>query len=302
MRLTVLANSLVASVLSLVHAYQLYNRNNFLTKHYYAWGSDLALVGLVANYAAVAADTFSSELGILSSQTPRLITSLSLRKVARGTNGGVTLWGLVAGLMGSLVIVTATMAFIPFLPPGPEGSDGILRLGLQGGITWGLRERQVFAWGMMIWGALGSVLDSLLGGWFQQSVVDVRTGKVVEGEGGKKVLVGSGKETMHYKKRADVKAELLSGEGKESVPKSQVEDKLDEKMGGDREEVNVRPLNKEDEKEGSAEGPSRTVISGLGLLDNNEVNFLMALTMSLGAMGIASWAWGVPMSSLYTFK
>lgn len=38
-----------------------------------------------------------------------------------------------------------------------------------------------------IWGGLGSVLDSALGGWFQASVIDARTGKVIEGAGGKKV-------------------------------------------------------------------------------------------------------------------
>lgn len=38
-----------------------------------------------------------------------------------------------------------------------------------------------------MWGGLGSVLDSALGGWFQASVIDTRTGKVIEGTGGKKV-------------------------------------------------------------------------------------------------------------------
>ena len=38
-----------------------------------------------------------------------------------------------------------------------------------------------------VWGGLGSLLDSALGGWFQASVIDGRTGKVVEGIGGKKV-------------------------------------------------------------------------------------------------------------------
>jgi hypothetical protein len=40
-----------------------------------------------------------------------------------------------------------------------------------------------------IWGGLGSLLDSLLGGWLQASVVDRRTGKVVEGSGGRKVRI-----------------------------------------------------------------------------------------------------------------
>lgn len=34
---------------------------------------------------------------------------------------------------------------------------------------------------------MGSLLDSALGGWFQASVVDTRTGKIVEGTGGGKV-------------------------------------------------------------------------------------------------------------------
>jgi hypothetical protein len=38
-----------------------------------------------------------------------------------------------------------------------------------------------------VWGALGSVLDSILGGLLQASVVDKRSGKIVEGTGGGKV-------------------------------------------------------------------------------------------------------------------
>lgn len=40
---------------------------------------------------------------------------------------------------------------------------------------------------MTVWGLLGSVLDSVLGGLLQASVVDKRSGKVVEGSGGRKV-------------------------------------------------------------------------------------------------------------------
>ena len=133
------------------------------------------MVGIVANYAAVAADTFSSELGILSKSRPRLITSLKLRQVPPGTNGGVTVWGLMAGLLGSLIIVTTSMALIPFCAPGTGGNSG-----------WTFRQRQRFIFVMTLWGALGSVLDSFLGGWLQQSVVDTRTGRIVEGEGGRK--------------------------------------------------------------------------------------------------------------------
>lgn len=40
---------------------------------------------------------------------------------------------------------------------------------------------------MTIWGGLGSLLDSFLGGWFQASVIETRRGMVIEGAGGKKV-------------------------------------------------------------------------------------------------------------------
>jgi len=291
----VLANSGVASILTLLHAYQLYKRNDGVlprsSTDCYSWPGDLLVVGIVANYAAVAADTFSSELGILSKSKPRLITSWNLREVPPGTNGGVTLHGLASGFLGSLVIVAASVALIPFCGPKVGG--------------WGLNARNRFAFAMAIWGALGSVLDSLLGGWLQQSVVDTRTGRIVEGDGGKKVLISKGgPNSMHYKKRAEVRANVLNeGEGKDAIlsqdtTNTQVEHELDQKMGGMDKYDAKRKWRKSsfgDEK------PSRVVESGtIGVLDNNEVNFLMALTMSLGAMGVASWFWDVPFSSIFS--
>ena len=246
------------------------------------------MVGIVANYAAVAADTFSSELGILSKSRPRLITSWKLRQVPPGTNGGVTFWGLMAGLLGSLIIVTASMALIPFCAPGTGSNSG-----------WTFRQRQRFTFVMTLWGALGSVLDSFLGGWLQQSVVDTRTGRIVEGEGGRRVLVSrAGPNSMHFKNEAEIKEKVLTGEGKDAVQEqveaNQISNSNKRVTGSDKYDAKkYRKSSFGDEK------PSRVVESGsLGLLDNNEVNFLMALTMSLGAMGVASWAWGVPMDSI----
>ena len=42
--------------------------------------------------------------------------------------------------------------------------------------------------------------------------------------------------------------------------------------------------------------PSRRVESGLGVLDNNAVNFLMAAIMSIDGMMVASWWWRVPLN------
>ena len=122
-----------------------------------------------SNYAAVAADTFSSELGILSSSPPRLITSWSFRAVPPGTNGGVSATGVVAGLLGAALIAVTSTLLLPFCA------------------AWTSAEKLQFTAAMTLWGGLGSLLDSFLGGWLQASVVDRRTGKVVEGAGGRSV-------------------------------------------------------------------------------------------------------------------
>ena len=61
--------------------------------------SEIAFFGAVA---AALADTLSSEIGLLSKSKPRLITSLE--KVEAGTDGGVTLLGLIASVAGAAII------------------------------------------------------------------------------------------------------------------------------------------------------------------------------------------------------
>lgn len=53
------------------------------------------------------------------------------------------------------------------------------------------------------------------------------------------------------------------------------------------------PANKKSEE------PSRRVESGLGILDNNTVNLLMAFLMSIGGMVIASFVWDIPLRSIW---
>jgi len=170
----------------------------------------------------VAADTFSSELGILSTSHPRLITA-PWRTVPRGTNGGVTLRGLFAGLLGSFIISVVATSLLPFCheASGLAGRDTR---------TWDLLSKVAFMLAMTLIGLCGSLLDSILGAVCQSSVVNVRTGKIVEGDGGRKV----------------------PSQGVWHGP---------------------------DEKE-----MSRKVVVGNDLLSNNDVNFLMALTMSIVTM------------------
>jgi uncharacterized membrane protein len=301
----VFANSLMASILSVLHAYQLRARERALLggnppadkgSLCFAWGGDLLVIGIVANYACVAADTFSSELGILSKSEPRLITSLGFRKVPRGTNGGVTLTGLAAGLLGSIIIVTAAMLFLPLCTEATAGK-------VAGGAPWSPEQRRVLMLGLTVWGLLGSVVDSILGGLFQRSVKDVRSGKIVEGEGGERVLVSSDAKTHRPEREvevgAGVKSALLHGEGSKAVEQTEpdFEDAAKKRPGIDRKD-RYDSGNPHRRASFGDERPSRVVESGWDLLDNNDVNFLMAFGMSLGAMAVASWYWGVPMSSI----
>jgi uncharacterized protein (TIGR00297 family) len=91
----VLANGGLGTVLVLTHA--LSSGESWL---WFAYAGALA---------AVNADTWATELGVLSPTAPRLITSG--KKVERGTSGGVTLFGSLASLGGAALIGLVGAAF-----------------------------------------------------------------------------------------------------------------------------------------------------------------------------------------------
>lgn len=165
---------------------------------------------ILAFYAAVTADTFASELGILSSGEPWLITTLPLlfglkapARVPRGTNGGVSLAGTAASALGAALVAAVAVLFTPFCKGSNERQElrtayahnyQALAAKDQHLRQWTPAQTVALAGGIALAGVAGALLDSLLGAWFQASVVDVPTGKVVEGVGGGRVRVKAGGE------------------------------------------------------------------------------------------------------------
>ena len=75
-------------------------------------------LGFAAALAAVNADTWATELGVLNASRPRLITNLKI-KVEKGTSGGISVVGTLAALAGAALIALLAALFTPkgvFLP------------------------------------------------------------------------------------------------------------------------------------------------------------------------------------------
>lgn len=72
------------------------------------WLREVLQAGYTGVLATATADTWATELGVLSPHTPRLITTG--KPVAPGTSGGITLLGTGAAMLGSLALGTAFWA------------------------------------------------------------------------------------------------------------------------------------------------------------------------------------------------
>ncbi|HAV78317.1 MAG TPA: DUF92 domain-containing protein [Anaerolineae bacterium] len=72
--------------------------------------SSIGWVGFAASLAAVNADTWATELGVLNPSPPRMITDLR-KRVEKGTSGGVSLFGTLASLLGASAIAIPAALF-----------------------------------------------------------------------------------------------------------------------------------------------------------------------------------------------
>jgi uncharacterized protein (TIGR00297 family) len=84
----------------------------FAALHAFYPASILPWVGFAASLAAVNADTWATELGVLNPTPPRMITDLR-KRVEKGTSGGISLFGTFASLLGSAVIALPAILLTP---------------------------------------------------------------------------------------------------------------------------------------------------------------------------------------------
>lgn len=165
----VLACSLVATILSLVHALYcgaeravVFDGDNAMETL-----SAQLTCGVVAHHATCLADTLASEMGILSKSSPRLIIQ-PWKRVPSGTNGGVTLNGFFWSAMGGAMIGISTVLL-----------DALSGIEIPTSST-------TYAVRMILYsltcGLVGSILDSLLGATVQQSYFDADTKMVYQEE------------------------------------------------------------------------------------------------------------------------
>lgn len=125
---------------------------------YYFLPQPWVFAAFVGAIATANADTWATELGVLSKRPPLLITSF--RPVEYGTSGGVSAVGTLATLAGGLLIGLAMLGLTAL--DGLVGGAGLAR--------YGLPENSFIALTLLA-GALGglggSLFDSLLGATVQ---------------------------------------------------------------------------------------------------------------------------------------
>ena len=150
----VIANSLIAVLMSL-----------------FEWSStaDIFIAGFIGTISTSTADTLATEIGLLSSKKPRLITNLN-EEVDAGTSGGVTILGVIASITGSISIAIVSY---------------ILGLG-----TLSLLKTLLIS---LLSGTMGSFADSLLGARLQRIFKCEKCGKTTE------LLNHCGSKTTHLR-------------------------------------------------------------------------------------------------------
>jgi len=127
---------------------------------YIITNNSIFIIGMISSIIAANADSWASEIGGTSTQTPRLITTF--QTVQKGVSGGITLKGTLAGVLGGFFILTLSYFTVkPTIQASIFSLVGILAM-LFGGLS-------------------GLFIDSYLGAWFQ--ALYIKEGVITERPG-----------------------------------------------------------------------------------------------------------------------
>jgi uncharacterized protein (TIGR00297 family) len=137
---------------------------------YFSQPTPLWLAAFLGSMATATADTWGTEIGVLSRDPPRLITTG--KRVPPGTSGGISLLGTSASVLGALVIglVAYVLTYVQTVLSGGSALQ----------LSWIVPTT-------LLSGLLGSLFDSLLGatmqGIFYCAQCQVQTEKPLHGCG-----------------------------------------------------------------------------------------------------------------------
>lgn len=132
------------------------------------YGVSCFAIAVLAAIAGASGDTWASEIGsVLSQKDPVLITTL--RRVPRGTNGGVSIIGFLASILGGTIVGLAYYISLLLCLSNEVLAESTPQ--------WPLILTATFS------GFFSSLIDSILGATLQYSGINVRTGKIVEKAG-----------------------------------------------------------------------------------------------------------------------
>jgi uncharacterized protein (TIGR00297 family) len=130
---------------------------------FFVTGDLIFFAAFIGALAAMNADTWATEIGVLSARRPRLITTG--REVAAGTSGAISGLGMLATVAGAASIGMAALAFVA-IDRLTHGSEFEVELG------WLVVATSS--------GVAGSVADSLIGATVQATYFSKARNKVTE--------------------------------------------------------------------------------------------------------------------------
>jgi uncharacterized protein (TIGR00297 family) len=112
----------------------------------------LAVIGFVASVAAITADKFGSEIGVLNGKPSMIFTS---KKVQKGTSGGITALGTFAGILAAFIIALLLFLVAPQLAA------------IRSSYGFGLKKSLLI---ITFSGFFGSLVDSFLGYYEEKGI------------------------------------------------------------------------------------------------------------------------------------